>query len=48
VPVRFTEAERALVEAAAQADGQSMSAWVRDRAVVAAKRRARRGGSAGD
>jgi uncharacterized protein (DUF1778 family) len=42
VPVRFTEAERDLIESAAQADEQSVSAWVRDRALAAAKRRAHR------
>jgi len=40
VPVRFTEDERELIESAAQADAQSVSAWVRDRALAAAKRRA--------
>lgn len=41
VPVRFTEAERELIESAAQADKQPISAWVRDRALSAAKRRTR-------
>jgi uncharacterized protein (DUF1778 family) len=39
VPVRFTEAERELVESVAEADDQSVSAWVRDQAVSAARRR---------
>jgi uncharacterized protein (DUF1778 family) len=39
VPVRFTEAERELVESVAEADEQSLSAWVRDQALRAAKRR---------
>jgi len=43
--VRFTTEERALVEAAADADGSSLSAWVRDRAVAAARRRARKSGA---
>ncbi|MHA7658416.1 type II toxin -antitoxin system TacA 1-like antitoxin [Mycobacterium sp. ML2] len=42
MPVRFTQAERDLIENAATADEQSVSAWVRDRAVEAAKRRAQR------
>ena len=42
MPVRFTKAERELIESAAQADEQSVSAWVRERALTAAKRRAHR------
>lgn len=42
VPVRFTQAERDLIDSAATADEQSVSAWVRDRAVDAAKRRAQK------
>lgn len=38
VPVRFTEEERDQVLAAAEADGKSMSSWVRDKSVTAAKR----------
>ncbi|WP_425437828.1 plasmid mobilization protein [Mycobacterium neglectum] len=41
VPVRFTATEREVIEAAAKADGQSVSAWVRDRALAAARRRTR-------
>ncbi|MFW0154392.1 plasmid mobilization protein (plasmid) [Mycobacterium sp. smrl_JER01] len=41
VPVRFTEDERDIIEAAAEADGQAVSAWVRDRALAAARRRSR-------
>lgn len=45
VPVRFTEDERKLVESAARAEQSSLSAWVRDRAVAAAKRHARARGA---
>jgi uncharacterized protein (DUF1778 family) len=38
VPVRFTDEERELVENAAAADGMSLSAWIRARAVTAARR----------
>lgn len=38
VPVRFTDEERELVEDAAAADGMSLSAWIRARAVTAARR----------
>jgi len=39
VAVRFTEAERELIESAAEGDEQSVSAWVRDQALTAARRR---------
>ncbi|WP_420214112.1 plasmid mobilization protein [Mycobacteroides abscessus] len=38
VPVRFTDHERAIVEQAAQESGLSLSAWIRGRAIAAAKR----------
>jgi len=41
VPVRFTDDERAIVVAAADAAGQSVSTWVREGAVARAKRAAR-------
>ena len=37
--IRFTEAEDALVEAAAEADGKNVASWIREKAVAAAKRR---------
>lgn len=40
VPIRFTVEERAAVQAAADAAGQSLSAWVRSRAVASARRAA--------
>jgi uncharacterized protein (DUF1778 family) len=42
IPVRFTDEERELVEAAAAADGVSLSMWIRARAVAAAKRNRKR------
>ncbi len=39
VPVRFTGEERQLVEDAAAADRMKLSAWIRARAVAAARRR---------
>jgi uncharacterized protein (DUF1778 family) len=42
LPVRFTDQERELIEVAAAADGMSLSAWIRARAVTAAKRGNRR------
>jgi len=42
VPVRFTADERAAVQAAADAAGLSLSAWVRERAVASARRAAAR------
>jgi uncharacterized protein (DUF1778 family) len=41
VPVRFTDDEQAAVQAAADAAGQSLSTWVRERAIASAKRAAR-------
>jgi hypothetical protein len=38
VPVRFTDQEYELIEEAAAADGMSLSAWIRARAVTAARR----------
>lgn len=43
VPVRYTKAERELVQAAADAEGLSLSAWIRDHSLAAAKRARRRG-----
>ncbi|MBU8820619.1 MULTISPECIES: plasmid mobilization protein [Mycolicibacterium] len=47
VPVRFTEEEREIIDSAAEADGQAVSAWVRDRALAAARRRSRGRGEEG-
>ena len=42
VPVRFSQEERELVQAAADAAHQSLSAWIRERSVTAAKRATRK------
>jgi len=38
VPIRMTDAERSDCEAAAEAAGQKLSDWIRQKAVNAAKR----------
>jgi uncharacterized protein (DUF1778 family) len=38
IGIRFTATEHAIVKAAADAAGQSLSTWVRERALASAKR----------